>query len=105
MSDDEIDYLLDAFTKAKRNPTDVELMMFAQANSEHCRHKIFNADWIIDGVKQDKSLFADDQEHAPAAAEGHRRRLQRQLVDHRRRAPSRASTRAATATNTRRRPN
>jgi phosphoribosylformylglycinamidine synthase len=57
MSDDEIDYLNDAFTKAARNPTDVELMMFAQANSEHCRHKIFNADWIIDGVKQDKSLF------------------------------------------------
>jgi phosphoribosylformylglycinamidine synthase len=58
LSDDEIDYLLNAFTAAKRNPTDVELMMFAQANSEHCRHKIFNADWTIDGVKQDKSLFA-----------------------------------------------
>ncbi|KQQ97468.1 phosphoribosylformylglycinamidine synthase [Massilia sp. Leaf139] len=57
MSIDEIDYLFDAFTKAQRNPTDVELMMFAQANSEHCRHKIFNADWIIDSVKQDKSLF------------------------------------------------
>jgi len=57
MSLDEIDYLFDAFTKARRNPTDVELMMFAQANSEHCRHKIFNADWIIDGVKQEKSLF------------------------------------------------
>lgn len=58
LSDDEIDYLLNAFTEAKRNPTDVELMMFAQANSEHCRHKIFNADWTIDGEKQDKSLFA-----------------------------------------------
>jgi phosphoribosylformylglycinamidine synthase len=58
MSEDEIDYLVNAFTQAKRNPTDVELMMFAQANSEHCRHKIFNADWTIDGVKQDKSLFA-----------------------------------------------
>lgn len=58
LSEDEIDYLLAAFTTAKRNPTDVELMMFAQANSEHCRHKIFNADWTIDGVKQDKSLFA-----------------------------------------------
>ena len=57
LSDDEIDYLLNAFQQAQRNPTDVELMMFAQANSEHCRHKIFNADWIIDGVKQDKSLF------------------------------------------------
>ncbi|MCC7221420.1 MAG: phosphoribosylformylglycinamidine synthase, partial [Candidatus Contendobacter sp.] len=58
LSDDEIDYLLDCFTRLKRNPTDVELMMFAQANSEHCRHKIFNADWIIDGVKQERSLFA-----------------------------------------------
>ncbi|SFD41342.1 phosphoribosylformylglycinamidine synthase [Massilia yuzhufengensis] len=57
MSIDEIDYLHEAFTKAGRNPTDVELMMFAQANSEHCRHKIFNADWVIDGVQQDKSLF------------------------------------------------
>ena len=58
LSDDEIDYLVNAFMQAKRNPTDVELMMFAQANSEHCRHKIFNADWTIDGEKQDKSLFA-----------------------------------------------
>ncbi|HJW57028.1 MAG TPA: phosphoribosylformylglycinamidine synthase, partial [Burkholderiaceae bacterium] len=58
LSDDEIEYLVDAFTQAKRNPTDVELMMFAQANSEHCRHKIFNADWTIDGETQDKSLFA-----------------------------------------------
>ncbi len=60
LSEDEIDYLLDAFTapQVRRNPTDVELMMFAQANSEHCRHKIFNAEWTIDGEKQDKSLFA-----------------------------------------------
>ncbi|MES2935560.1 MAG: phosphoribosylformylglycinamidine synthase [Pseudomonadota bacterium] len=58
LSEDEIDYLMNAFTAAKRNPTDVELMMFAQANSEHCRHKIFNADWTIDGQAQDKSLFA-----------------------------------------------
>jgi phosphoribosylformylglycinamidine synthase len=58
LSDDEIDYLVSAFTRAARNPTDVELMMFAQANSEHCRHKIFNADWTIDGEAQDKSLFA-----------------------------------------------
>jgi phosphoribosylformylglycinamidine synthase len=57
LSDDEIDYLVDAFTRARRNPTDVELMMFAQANSEHCRHKIFNADWVIDGEAQDMSLF------------------------------------------------
>ena len=54
---DEIDYLVDAFTKLKRNPTDVELMMFAQANSEHCRHKIFNADFTIDGGAQGISLF------------------------------------------------
>ena len=54
---DEIDYLVDAFTKLKRNPTDVELMMFAQANSEHCRHKIFNADFTIDGARQGISLF------------------------------------------------
>ncbi len=58
LSDDEIDYLEGAFTRAGRNPTDVELMMFAQANSEHCRHKIFNADWTIDGVPQERSLFA-----------------------------------------------
>ncbi len=57
LSEDEVDYLYDAFSKAKRNPTDVELMMFAQANSEHCRHKIFNADWTIDGKRQDVSLF------------------------------------------------
>ena len=54
---DEIDYLVKAFIQLERNPTDVELMMFAQANSEHCRHKIFNADFTIDGVVQDKSLF------------------------------------------------
>ena len=58
MSDDEIDYLVTNFAALKRDPTDVELMMFAQANSEHCRHKIFNADWIIDGRNQPKSLFA-----------------------------------------------
>ena len=57
LSSDEIDYLVDNFTRLERNPTDVELMMFAQANSEHCRHKIFNADWIIDGRRQGDSLF------------------------------------------------
>ncbi|MFN9727451.1 phosphoribosylformylglycinamidine synthase [Acidovorax sp.] len=57
LADDEIDYLVTAFTGLQRNPTDVELMMFAQANSEHCRHKIFNAQFTIDGVAQDKSLF------------------------------------------------
>ncbi len=58
LSPDEIDYLADNFTRLGRDPTDVELMMFAQANSEHCRHKIFNADWIIDGEQQPKSLFS-----------------------------------------------
>ncbi|MDA9557549.1 phosphoribosylformylglycinamidine synthase [Vibrio sp.] len=57
LAEDEIDYLVDNFRKLERNPNDVELMMFAQANSEHCRHKIFNADWTIDGQQQDKSLF------------------------------------------------
>jgi len=57
LAEDEIDYLFDSFTAMKRNPTDVELYMFAQANSEHCRHKIFNASWTIDGVDQPKSLF------------------------------------------------
>ncbi|WP_342324007.1 phosphoribosylformylglycinamidine synthase [Kosakonia sp. BYX6] len=57
LADDEIDYLQDAFTRLGRNPNDIELYMFAQANSEHCRHKIFNADWIIDGEQQPKSLF------------------------------------------------
>ncbi len=57
LSDDEIDYLLHAFTQLGRNPTDVELMMFAQANSEHCRHKIFNAEFSIDGAKQSHSMF------------------------------------------------
>jgi phosphoribosylformylglycinamidine synthase len=57
LSPDEVDYLFDNFSKIQRNPTDVELMMFAQANSEHCRHKIFNADWVIDGVQQAFSLF------------------------------------------------
>ena len=57
LADDEIDYLVESFTQLKRNPTDVELMMFAQANSEHCRHKIFNASWTIDGEAQTHSLF------------------------------------------------
>ncbi|HAA46699.1 MAG: phosphoribosylformylglycinamidine synthase [Halomonas sp. 54_146] len=57
LAEDEIDYLVDAFNELGRNPSDVELMMFAQANSEHCRHKIFNADWVIDGEPQNLSLF------------------------------------------------
>lgn len=68
LASDEIDYLLAAFTGLGRNPTDIELYMFAQANSEHCRHKIFNADWIIDGVAQPKTLFKmikNTFEHTP----------------------------------------
>ncbi|MBZ4421937.1 phosphoribosylformylglycinamidine synthase [Myxococcus sp. RHSTA-1-4] len=57
LAEDEIDYLVARFTELKRNPTDVELMMFAQANSEHCRHKIFNASWTIDGKPRERSLF------------------------------------------------
>ena len=57
LSDSEINYLFDRFTRLERNPRDIELMMFAQANSEHCRHKIFNADWTIDSEKQAVSLF------------------------------------------------
>jgi phosphoribosylformylglycinamidine synthase len=69
LADDEIDYLVDAYAALDRDPTDVELMMFAQANSEHCRHKIFNADWIVDGKASPKSLFGmirNTYEHAPA---------------------------------------
>jgi phosphoribosylformylglycinamidine synthase len=57
LSDDEIDYLVTAFGAMQRDPTDVELMMFAQANSEHCRHKIFNASWTLDGAAQTDTLF------------------------------------------------
>ncbi|AXF74968.1 phosphoribosylformylglycinamidine synthase [Erwinia tracheiphila] len=68
LASDEIDYLLAAFETLGRNPNDIELYMFAQANSEHCRHKIFNADWIIDGKAQPKSLFKmikNTFEHTP----------------------------------------
>jgi phosphoribosylformylglycinamidine synthase len=70
LSEDEIDYLLEIFTKAARNPTDVELMMFAQANSEHCRHKIFNASWVIDGKPADKTLFGMIRETHAARPQG-----------------------------------
>jgi phosphoribosylformylglycinamidine synthase len=68
LSPDEIEYLDRAFRELGRDPTDVELMMFAQANSEHCRHKIFNADWIVDGAASPKSLFGmirNTHEHNP----------------------------------------
>src|SRR5580692_11695584 len=58
LSQQEMDYLIESFRRLGRDPTDVELMMFAQANSEHCRHKIFNASWVIDGLREPASLFA-----------------------------------------------
>jgi phosphoribosylformylglycinamidine synthase len=70
LADDEIDYLCSGFRELGRNPTDTELMMFAQANSEHCRHKIFNADWTIDGEAQDASLFAMIRNTHAVAGEG-----------------------------------
>jgi len=70
LADDEVDYLCDRFTALGRNPRDVELMMFAQANSEHCRHKIFNANWTLDGEAQAKSLFAMIRNTHAAAPEG-----------------------------------
>jgi phosphoribosylformylglycinamidine synthase len=70
LSADEIDYLLENFGRLGRNPTDVELMMFAQANSEHCRHKIFNASWTVDGEAQPLSLFGMIRETHKAHPEG-----------------------------------
>src|SRR3989339_831047 len=70
LAPDEIDYLVQYFTGAGRNPTDVELTMFAQANSEHCRHKIFNASWIIDGEPQRQSLFGMIRETHRANPQG-----------------------------------
>ena len=70
LSADEIDYLAENFATLGRNPVDIELMMFAQANSEHCRHKIFNASWIIDGKPQDKSLFNMIRESYRASPDG-----------------------------------
>ncbi|MEG1970168.1 MAG: phosphoribosylformylglycinamidine synthase [Burkholderiaceae bacterium] len=70
LSDDEIDYLVEAFGRAGRDPTDVELMMFAQANSEHCRHKIFNASWTIDGTPRDATLFGMIRDTHKAAPQG-----------------------------------
>jgi phosphoribosylformylglycinamidine synthase len=84
LSDDEVDYLAENFRRIGRNPTDVELMMFAQANSEHCRHKIFNADWIVDGVRQPQSLFAMIR-HTPRSIRSAPSSLCRQCRDHGRR--------------------
>ncbi len=70
LAPDEIEYLLATFEGARRNPTDVELTMFAQANSEHCRHKIFNASWIVDGEPQRQSLFQMIRETERASPDG-----------------------------------
>ena len=70
LSEDEIDYLAKAFGDLKRDPTDVELMMFAQANSEHCRHKIFNARWTLDGVDREETLFGMIRATHKAAPQG-----------------------------------
>ncbi len=84
LSDDEIDYLDAAFVAMERNPTDVELMMFAQANSEHCRHKIFNASWTIDGANRRRQPVRHDQGHARRRPAGHRRGVSRQCGGDRR---------------------
>src|SRR3546814_5424084 len=76
LSTDEIDYLQQSFNQLKRNPTDVELMMFAQANSEHCRHKIFNARWVIDGGSQALTLFDMIRATHAARSEEHTSELQ-----------------------------
>ena len=70
LSEDEIDYLVEAFSALRRNPTDVELMMFAQANSEHCRHKIFNAEFVVDGQVQPRSLFGMIRHTEQVAGQG-----------------------------------
>ncbi len=70
LADEEIDYLVDNYKKLARDPTDTELMMFAQANSEHCRHKIFNADWVIDGEAQSEQLFGMIRSTTAASPDG-----------------------------------
>ncbi|MDJ0760440.1 MAG: phosphoribosylformylglycinamidine synthase [Woeseiaceae bacterium] len=70
LSDDEVEYLVRAYTELGRDPTDAELMMFAQANSEHCRHKIFNADWVIDGQPQPERLFGMIRTTTEASPDG-----------------------------------
>ncbi len=83
LSSDEIDYLVSAFGKLGRDPTDVELMMFAQANSEHCRHKIFNAEFVIDGVRMPMSLVRDDPRDLRRQSVGRAFRLSGQRGGHR----------------------
>ncbi|MDA0705308.1 MAG: phosphoribosylformylglycinamidine synthase [Proteobacteria bacterium] len=70
LAEQEIDYLVESYGRLERDPTDAELMMFAQANSEHCRHKIFNADWVIDGAPQKERLFGMIRSTTEANPEG-----------------------------------
>ncbi len=70
LADDEMDYLVDSYRTLDRDPTDAELMMFAQANSEHCRHKIFNADWVIDGEAREERLFGMIRSTTEASPDG-----------------------------------
>jgi phosphoribosylformylglycinamidine synthase len=70
LSDQEVDYLVDSYANLERDPTDAELMMFAQANSEHCRHKIFNASWVIDGESRDERLFGMIKSTTEASPDG-----------------------------------
>jgi phosphoribosylformylglycinamidine synthase len=70
LSEDEVDYLVRSYRELERDPTDAELMMFAQANSEHCRHKIFNASWVVDGKAQDERLFGMIRSTTEASPEG-----------------------------------
>ena len=102
LAPDEIDYLLAYFAGCGRNPTDVELTMFAQANSEHCRHKIFNAAWIVDGEPQPQSLFQMIRETREGEPDGHGQRLLGQRRRHGGRGACGASSRirraGATAT-------
>ena len=83
LSDGEIAYLADVFARLGRDPTDVEVMMFAQANSEHCRHKIFNADWRIDGIAAARSPFAMIRQHQGPESRRRALSLQRQFGGHR----------------------
>ena len=84
LSDDEVDYLFDAFAGLRRDPTDVELVMFANVNSEHCRHKIFNADWTIDGARRERTPVRHDPQHPHALPAGDGEGLRRQRRRHRR---------------------
>ena len=88
LSDDEVDYLVDNFLRIGRNPTDAELMMFAQANSEHCRHKIFNASWTVDGENQRMGLSLKATQAAPVKKEQQGEKKEGEPVDEPQREPA-----------------